>query len=133
MTLATLPQIEIDDQGRPWIAGTGTKVIVVVMETLKDQTPAQIQQGFPHLSLSQIHAALAYYYDHKPELDAEIARGVAEAEALRARAISSGGQPSREELEDRGRRRQGPSPDDLDLHGSQRARCRRLRAARPRD
>ena len=29
---------------------------------------------YPHLSLAQIHAALAYYYEHQEELDAEIIR-----------------------------------------------------------
>ncbi len=28
----------------------------------------------PHLSLAQIYAALAYYYEHQPEMDAEIQR-----------------------------------------------------------
>ena len=106
MTLATLPQIEIDDQGRPWIAGTGTKVLVVAMETLNDQSPAEIQRGFPHLSLAQIHAALAYYYDHKPELDAEIARSTNEADLMRTRAIASGSQTPRAEMEERRQRKQ---------------------------
>lgn len=30
--------------------------------------------GFPHLSLVQIHAALAYYWDHQAELDGDIGR-----------------------------------------------------------
>jgi len=37
-------------------------------------TAEEIQEQHPHLSLAQIHAALAYYYDHKAEMDAEIER-----------------------------------------------------------
>jgi hypothetical protein len=29
---------------------------------------------FPHLSLGQIHSALAYYWDHRDELERDIAR-----------------------------------------------------------
>ncbi|HSZ57103.1 MAG TPA: hypothetical protein VK797_15655 [Tepidisphaeraceae bacterium] len=32
----------------------------------------QIQRQHPHLSLAQIHSALANYYDHQAQLDAEI-------------------------------------------------------------
>lgn len=33
----------------------------------------EIHRQHPHLSLGQIHAALAYYFDHRDELDAKIA------------------------------------------------------------
>ena len=37
-------------------------------------TPGQILEHYPHLSLGQIHAALAYYYDHVDEIEAELSR-----------------------------------------------------------
>ena len=37
------------------------------------------------LSHAQVHAALAYYYDHRAEIDAREAADVVEAEALRQR------------------------------------------------
>jgi hypothetical protein len=43
----------------------------------------QIRAQYPHLSLAQIHAALAYYYDHQPELDARIAQTLRETDTLR--------------------------------------------------
>ena len=43
----------------------------------------------PHLSLAQIHAALGYYYDHQPELDAQVQRGVSEVQRLRMEAGES--------------------------------------------
>lgn len=37
----------------------------------------------PHLSLAQVHAALAYYFDHQAELDAEMERRRFRAQELR--------------------------------------------------
>ena len=37
----------------------------------------------PHLSLAQLHAALAWYYDHQAEMDAEIQRQQADFERQR--------------------------------------------------
>ncbi len=62
--------IEIDDKGVAWISGTRIKVIEVAIDKLAhDSTPEEIQAEYPHLSLAQIYAALAYYYEHKAELD----------------------------------------------------------------
>ena len=38
----------------------------------------------PHLSLAQIHAALAFYFEHQAEFEAEIARQFDELKSLRA-------------------------------------------------
>jgi len=37
-------------------------------------SPEEIHFQYPHLSLAQIHSALAYYYDHQAEFDTEITR-----------------------------------------------------------
>ena len=37
------------------------------------------------LSHAQVHAALAYYYDHRTEIDAREAEDEAQAEALKSR------------------------------------------------
>jgi uncharacterized protein (DUF433 family) len=89
MTAVTTSHIVIDDQGRPLIEGTRTKVIMVVMDKMNGMTPEEIHEAYPDLSLAQIHAALVYYYDHKAELDAEIARQSQEYEQLRAAAGES--------------------------------------------
>jgi pyrroloquinoline quinone (PQQ) biosynthesis protein C len=44
----------------------------------------QIQEAYAHLSLAQIYAALAYYYDHQEQVDAEIAEAARYAEGARA-------------------------------------------------
>jgi uncharacterized protein (DUF433 family) len=70
--------------GRPVIAGTGIRVSDIVAYHLHgDQlTPEQIASDF-RLSLGQVHAALAYYYLHKAEIDSEMSRDIEEAEHWR--------------------------------------------------
>lgn len=96
MTTALDGHITVDEKGVARIAGTRMKVIHLVMDKMAHgTTPEALREHFPHLTLSQIHAALTYYYDHQLELDAEIERDKREADALRAGA---GPQPSREQL-----------------------------------
>ncbi len=74
-----------DDKNVPYITGTPIKVIEVVRDYLgHGWNPEQIHEQHPHLTLAQIHAALAYYYDHKEELDQDMANRDKMAEELRA-------------------------------------------------
>src|SRR5689334_18012677 len=70
--------------GRPCIAGTGMSVARIVALKAQALTPEEIQVEYPHLSLAQIHAALAYYYLNRKQMDAQIAAESAEAERLYA-------------------------------------------------
>ena len=64
---------------------TNIKVIEVVLDHLAYGWNAEtIQENHPHLSLAQVYAALAWYYDHQIELDAEIERQDERIRALRA-------------------------------------------------
>ena len=66
-------QIEIDAAGVAWIAGTRTKVKEVVLDKLAHGwSPEEIHFQHRHLSMAQIHAALAYYYENQDRLDEEI-------------------------------------------------------------
>lgn len=74
-TKTDYPHIVLNDQGVPVIEGTTMKVVEVI--TVRDAygwSPEEIQFQFPYLTPSQIHAALAYYWDHRDELDREVAR-----------------------------------------------------------
>jgi uncharacterized protein (DUF433 family) len=74
MSTVAYPHIEIREDGKPRIAGTGFKVRVLVEEYLVRGVEAiELQRSHPHLSLAQIYSALAYYHDHKEEIDREIA------------------------------------------------------------
>ena len=60
--------------GRPRIAGSRVRVKdVVIMHERQGMGPEAIVSEFPHLTLADLHAALAYYHDHREELNAEIA------------------------------------------------------------
>ena len=65
--------------GKPRIAGTRIRVQdVVVWHEAWGQSPEEIVTSFPQLTLAQVHAALAYYYDHREE----IRQHMRDAEAL---------------------------------------------------
>jgi len=94
-TVATT-HIELDGDGRPWIVGTNTKVSEIVLDKLAyGWSSEEMCFQHPHLSLAQIHAALAYYYDHQPEIDAEISQQLEEYDKLRGEAEKS---PLRQKL-----------------------------------
>src|SRR2546423_1965011 len=88
--------IELDDTGVPWIAGANTKVVEVVLDKKAyGWSPEEMHRQHPHLSMAQIHAALAYYYEHQAEVDADIERRDRYVEELRAQQKN---QFTREEL-----------------------------------
>ena len=83
MATPTYPHIELSPDGVPTIAGTRTKVIEVVLDRLAYHWDAdEIHRQHAHLSLAQIHAALAYYYDHQRESDDDISRRMRKSEDL---------------------------------------------------
>ena len=81
----TYPHLAIDGAGTATIAGTTTKVVEVALDRIAHHWDAdEIQRQHPHLLMSQIHAALAYYYDHQTELDALIAAQLDRVATLRS-------------------------------------------------
>lgn len=67
--------IILDEKKVPTIAGTTMKVIELVLDShAYGWSPEELHFQHPHLTLGQIHSALAYYWDHKDELDQDIER-----------------------------------------------------------
>lgn len=67
--------IQLDATGVPFVAGTTLKVVELVMAQIAHGWSAEeLHFQHPYLSLGQIHSALAYYWDHKEELDSDIER-----------------------------------------------------------
>lgn len=60
-------------QGRPCIAGTGVTVRRIAGWYNLGLTPEEIAAKIEHLTLAQIHAALAYYHANREEIDSDIA------------------------------------------------------------
>jgi uncharacterized protein (DUF433 family) len=103
MTAVSTNHILLDDRGVAWIDDTNVKVIEVVLDKLAHgSTVEEMHLQYPHLSEAQIHAALAYYHDHKAEFDAQIEREGLDVATLRAAAGES---PGRAKLRAMGLRR----------------------------
>lgn len=68
--------------GRPCIAGTGVSVRRIAVWHNMGILPEEIVRKFGHLSMAQVHAALAYYYANKTEIDEDLAAEEREAESL---------------------------------------------------
>ena len=84
------PHIEVRSPGVPYVAGTQTKVVEIALDRIAHHWDAdEIQRQHPHLSLGQIYAALAYYSDHKEELDKQIEEQLRYVESSRVSAGES--------------------------------------------
>jgi uncharacterized protein (DUF433 family) len=75
--------------GKPHILGHRINVEdVATWHEKMGMSPAEIVATYPTITLAQVHAALAYYQDHREEIEADIREGDEFVERLRA------GQPS---------------------------------------
>ncbi len=72
--------------GRPRIAGHRIRVQDVVVWTEQGQSPDEIVADFPQLSLADVYAALAYYHDHREEIDRQMREDDQFVERMRAQA-----------------------------------------------
>jgi uncharacterized protein (DUF433 family) len=96
LTVEPITHIFRDERGRAWIDQTNTKVIEVVLDWMAHgSSPEELHSQHPHLSLAQIHAAMAYYYDHQADIDAQIERSLQFADEMRAQAVN---QPDQAQL-----------------------------------
>lgn len=81
----TQDYLELDEEGRAWIKGANTKVIEVALDWIAYRWNAEeIHRQHPHLALPQIHAALAYYFDHQSEMDELVEQSRRRIELMRA-------------------------------------------------
>jgi uncharacterized protein (DUF433 family) len=67
--------------GRAAIAGHRVRVLdVVIWHEQHGLSPDEIVSQVPSITLADVHAALAYYYDHREEIQEEIRAERAQAE-----------------------------------------------------
>jgi uncharacterized protein (DUF433 family) len=86
-TATAYQHIHLDDFQVPIVAGTTMKVIEIALsQKAYGWSPEEIHFQYPHLSMSQIYFALAYYWDYRSEMDADIQRRFDLAENLRQQA-----------------------------------------------
>ena len=76
--------------GRPHILGHRIKVKhVAIWHEQMGMTPTEIAATYPTITLAQVHAALAYYYDHRDDIQAEIEEERRFVEEMKAKEGSS--------------------------------------------
>lgn len=68
----------------------GTRITVHRIATLykQGQQPEEILQTYPHLTLSQIYTALAYFHANRDEIERELASADADYEQLKQELAS---------------------------------------------
>jgi len=72
--------------GKARIAGHRIRVMdIVVWHEKRGWSPDEIVALYPSLTLGDIYAALAYYFDHREEIEAEFERETAQIVALKPR------------------------------------------------
>ncbi|MEM9544129.1 MAG: DUF433 domain-containing protein [Cyanobacteria bacterium P01_E01_bin.42] len=100
VTQTEYKHIYLNEDSVPAIAGTSMKIVELITSVKAyGWTPEELLENYPHLTLSKIHSALAYYWDNQAEIDAEIDRRDREVEELRQAA---GEHPFVQKLRDRG-------------------------------
>ena len=89
-TTTEYKHILLDDRQVPFIEGTSMKVVELVTSVQAyGWSPEELHFQYPHLSMSQIYSALAYYWEHKAEIDADVKRRFEYSEKLRKDAGKS--------------------------------------------
>jgi uncharacterized protein (DUF433 family) len=71
-------------QGRPCLRGTGITVHNVAAAHIRGATVEDMCESNPDLNPSLFHAALAYYFANREQIEADLDADDAEAEAWRA-------------------------------------------------
>jgi uncharacterized protein (DUF433 family) len=88
--------------GKPCIAGTRIRVQdLYVWHELQGQSADEIVSNFPHLTLGDVYAALAYYWDHRDDMERQRREEEAFVESMKAKIPSP--------LEEKLRRRNAPN------------------------
>jgi uncharacterized protein (DUF433 family) len=73
--------------GRPRIDGHRIQVEdIAIWHERMGMSPAEIVAEYPSITLADVHAALAYYYEYRERIDADIEAAKRYAEEMKAKA-----------------------------------------------
>lgn len=71
--------------GKACIAGHRIRVMdIVTLHERGGMTPDEIADEYPGITLADVHAALAYYFDHRDDIDAEFREARETADRMRS-------------------------------------------------
>lgn len=91
-TIQSIDLISIDSNirnGRPCIAGTSIEVsVIVIAKIVHGLEPDEIAADY-ELSLSQVYAALAFYYENKQAIDLSIGERRQLAQKMKGERVGS--------------------------------------------
>ncbi|MHB2021502.1 MAG: DUF433 domain-containing protein [Candidatus Xenobia bacterium] len=91
--------IVLDNDGTAYIDGTSYKVRMLILDHLAHGwSPQELQWQHPDLTLAQVYSALAYYAEHRAEMDRDIEERLKKVDEVRAQA----GPSLRQKLADKG-------------------------------
>ena len=83
LDLAFTPPFDQDDDGTIRLRGSRVTLETLVGAFKRGDSPEEIQQGFPGLSLAQIYAAIGWYLDNQADADNYLNQRATEADATR--------------------------------------------------
>jgi uncharacterized protein (DUF433 family) len=74
-TITDYKYILLDENNIPFIQGTSMKVVELITSVYAyGWSPEELHYQYPHLSMSQIYSALAYYWENKEVIEADMKR-----------------------------------------------------------
>ncbi|MEH2458348.1 DUF433 domain-containing protein [Nostoc sp.] len=83
-TTTEYKHILVNEGNVPFIKGTSMKIVELITSIhAYGWSPEELHFQYPHLTMSQIYSALAYYWEHKEEIDADMQQRFEYAEKLR--------------------------------------------------
>lgn len=82
--IAVSPEVR---SGRPYLVGTSVTVADVAIAHLYHRLDPDGIAEWYGLALAQVYAALAYYYEHKLELDQQLQAQIRQAEAAKEQRL----------------------------------------------
>jgi len=90
MILTEYKHIEVNENNVPVIAGTTMKVVeLIASHVTYGWSPEELHFQYPHIALSKIYSALAYYWDRQEEIDTDIQQRFEFAQSFRNKSEES--------------------------------------------
>lgn len=86
--IATNPSVR---KGRPFIIGTTVTVVDIAIAKIYHGQDADGIASWYGLNLPQVYAGLAYYYEHKDDIDTLIHEQIRKAESLKNERVGNEG------------------------------------------
>jgi uncharacterized protein (DUF433 family) len=83
LDLTQNPPLVQEDDGTVHITGSRITLDTIIGVYTRGDTPREIREGFPSLSMRQIYGTIAYYLEHEAEVEAYLKWRKEEAEAIR--------------------------------------------------